>query len=163
MQPPLKARADRANSNGSRATQGSSVRIKARRLPSAATAPVVPRLVATDDVGGLAINFRTFCPEIECSSATGSFQWPQWNYAGPKTISTEGRGAVGTLWAISSSSASTRRMPVASVIFRLSARGDRILWGAASLEDAKINAPTLPPAHTKLSSSQLAAMANPIE
>jgi hypothetical protein len=84
------------------------------------------------------------------------------NYARPKAISTEGRGAVEASWTISSSSANTRRTPVASVIFRLSAQGDSTSCGAASLEHVKTNAPTLPPAHTKLSSSQLAAIANPM-
>jgi hypothetical protein len=80
----------------------------------------------------------------------------------PKAMSTDG-GAVAASWTISSSSAKTRSTPVASVIFRLSARRDNIFWVTVSLEHAKINPPTLPPANSKLSSSQLAAMANPIE
>jgi hypothetical protein len=74
------------------------------------------------------------------------------NYARLKAISTESGGSIG---AISSS--------VASVIFRLLARGDKSICGGNSLELAKRNAPTLPPARTRLSLSQLAAMRNPIE
>jgi hypothetical protein len=85
------------------------------------------------------------------------------NYAWLDAISTEGRESVGASSAMSSSSANIRKTPVASVIFRLSARGDSTACRAASLEHAKTNAPTLPPAHTKLSLSQLAAMANPME
>jgi hypothetical protein len=91
------------------------------------------------------------------------FKSAEGNYARPKAISTEGRGAAGASWTISSALANTRQTPVASVIFRLSGRSDGTFCGAASLEHAKINAPTLPPAHTKLSLSQLAAMPSPTE
>jgi hypothetical protein len=63
----------------------------------------------------------------------------------------------------SSSMANTRRAPVESVTFRLPTRDDRACCRESCFEHVKRNAPAPPPSRTRSASSQLAAIASPME